>query len=89
MARIEKKIWPNWFEKDRDAEGLIDYRLADFDLNEGDTVVFREWDPKSRDYTGRQFERKAAVVQKVESPLRYWSEEDLEKYGLYAIVLEG
>jgi len=66
MTRIEKKIWPDMFEKDRDLP--IDFRCADFDLNEGDVIRYREWDPKTREYTGRFYDKAVRRVVKHESP---------------------
>jgi len=83
MRIIEKKIWPDMFENDQKLP--VDFRLADFDLKEGDVIRFREWDPETREYTGRQYERTAGRVTKHESPTRYWSQKDLEAHGIYII----
>lgn len=85
--RVEKKIWPEFFEKDSKAPRLIEARLADFELSQEDTVVFREWDPVTQKYAGREFEKKVALVNKVDLK-RFYTSEDLEKYGVYAILLE-
>lgn len=85
--RVEKKIWPEFFEKDSKAKRLVEARLADFELSQGDTIVFREWDPDAQEYTGREFEKKVALVNKVDLK-RFYTSEDLEQYGVYAILLE-
>lgn len=86
MAIIEKKVWPEFFEEDKDRK--VDVRLADFDLNEGDTIKFREWDPKTKEFTGREFEKNVKSKSKFSSPLRFWTKEELEKHGLYIIEFE-
>jgi hypothetical protein len=37
-------------------------RAADFDIKEGDTMVLEEWDPKTKNYTGRKIEKKVDYV---------------------------
>ncbi|MFH0978899.1 MAG: DUF3850 domain-containing protein [Candidatus Woesearchaeota archaeon] len=86
MATIEKKIWPDMFDNDKRL--TVDFRLADFDLKDGDVIVYREWDPKTTQYTGRQYRQVVARVTKHESPTRYWTNEQLEKNGLYIIEFE-
>lgn len=64
--RIEKKIWPEFFEKDSKALRLVDVCLADFELSEGDTIIFREWDPLKKEYTGKELEKKEILLNKVD-----------------------
>ncbi len=80
---IEKKIWPDQF--DNDQQESVDFRLADFDLEKGDVIRFREWDPRAESYTGREFSRTVGAVSKHNSPTRYWSVDELEKHGIYII----
>lgn len=41
-----------------------DLRLNDFDAKEGDILVLEEWDPKTKEYTGRKIEKKITYVGK-------------------------
>lgn len=82
---IEKKIWPQFFERDKTSR--FNVRLADFNLREGDVILFKEWDPKRKEYTGREFSRRVTSVTKVDSPTRFWTEKDLIEHGLYLIEL--
>ena len=85
MNVIEKRIWPEFFE---DLKKLnLELRLADFSLKEGDTIVFKEWDPKTEKFTGRSVTRKVRLFFK-DFPTKFWSKEEIEKYGLYVIKLE-
>lgn len=86
MTTIEKKIWPKRFDKDKKL--AVDFRLADFDLKDGDVIVYREWDPETKKYTGRQYKKCVKRVTKHESPTRYWTKEQLEKCGFYIIEFE-
>jgi hypothetical protein len=86
MKIIEKKIWPEMFENDKKMP--TDFRLADFYLEDGDKIKFREWDPETKKYTGREFIKTVKRVSKHNSPTKYWTKEELEKSGLYIIEWE-
>lgn len=88
MAIIEKKAWPEFFEKVSSGEKKFDFRLADFDIGVGDTLLLREWDPKTKEYTGREISKKVTYIIKVNSNNTMWPKEDLEKYGLQILSLE-
>ena len=83
MKIVEKKTWPSMFEKDRNLN--IDFRLADFNLEDGDQVRFREWDPVAKAYTGKEYTKTVGRVTKHNSPTNYWSMEELEQRGMYII----
>ena len=83
MSTIEKKLWPKFFGK----LGKIELRLADFKLKKGDLIIFKEWNPKTKKYTGRSFRRKVKSVKK-DFPTNYWSKKEIEKYGVYVIELK-
>jgi ASC-1-like (ASCH) protein len=56
MAIIKKKIWPEHFEQVTSGKKKFELRVNDFEINEGDTLILEEWDPKIKEYTGRQIE---------------------------------
>lgn len=41
--RIEKKILPEYFELIKSGKKTYDFRLGDFEINEGDILVLKEW----------------------------------------------
>lgn len=45
MSTIEKKIWPEFFEKVLSGEKTYELRLADWDCAPGDTLLLKEWEP--------------------------------------------
>jgi len=55
--RIEKKVWPEYFQQIIDGKKTFELRLNDFDISEGDTLVLNEWDPATKDFTGRTLEK--------------------------------
>lgn len=46
MTTINKKVWREYFEKIISGNKKLELRLADFEVNEGDTLVLEEWDKK-------------------------------------------
>lgn len=83
----EKKVWPEYFQKILEGKKTFELRLADWECNEGDTLVLREWDPKTKDYTGRTLEKKATYVLKTKD-IALWPKEDVKKYGYQIISLK-
>jgi hypothetical protein len=84
--RIEKKTWPEFFQAILDGRKTFELRLADFECKPGDVLVLREWDPKTKTYTGRTVEKTATYVVKTKE-LKFFSKEEVEKYGLQVIAL--
>ena len=82
--RIEKKAWPELFQKVLDGDKKFDLRLADFECKEGDLLILREWNPKTKSYTGRVIEKEVAFVLKTKD-LKLFTEEDIEKFGFQII----
>lgn len=78
--KIEKKTWPEYFEKILSGEKNFDLRLADWQCQAGDILLLREWNPETKDYTGRQIEKEVGYVVKTKD-FNIFSKEDVEKYG--------
>ena len=81
---IEKKIWPKYFQKILDGDKTFELRLADWECNEGDTLILKEWDPETKDFTGRVMEKEVSYVLKTKE-INFWPEEDVKKHG-YQII---
>jgi len=89
MAVVKKKCWPEMFDLLYSGKKKFDLRLGDFEVGEGDTVRFEEWDPKTGDYTGRVLEKKVTYVMKADvKNLFTWSKEEIEEKGLLVMSLE-
>ncbi|OGM29504.1 hypothetical protein A2630_00730 [Candidatus Woesebacteria bacterium RIFCSPHIGHO2_01_FULL_44_10] len=84
MAKIEKKVWPKYFEAILRGDKTFEIRLADFGCNKGDVLVLREWDPERKDYTGRTIDKKVTYIVKTKD-LSFWSKEEIEKHGYQVI----
>lgn len=84
MRIIEKKCWPELFEKVKRREKNFDLRLADFDCKKGDILLLHEWNPNTKQYTGRSLKRKVSLVIKTKD-LKFFSKKDIDKYGYQVI----
>jgi ASC-1-like (ASCH) protein len=88
MAIIKKKIWPEYFEAVASGKKKYELRLNDFDVEEGDTLILEEWNPKTKNYTGRSIERKVTFVGKFKIDELFWSTEEILEKGIQIISLE-
>ena len=84
--KIEKKIWPEYFQKVFDGDKNFELRLADWECNEGDVLVLREWNPETKEYTGRVVEKVVGYVLKTKD-IDFFPPEDVEKFGFQVISL--
>jgi len=87
-AKIEKKVWPEYFQAIVDGKKTYELRLADFECNPGDVLVLREWDPQTKEYTGREIEKTVTYVGKTKG-ISFWPQEDVDKYGYQIISFGG
>lgn len=86
--KIEKKIWSKYFKAIKEGKKNYELRLADWKCNEGDELVLREWDPKTKDYTGEQLTKKVKYVAKFKIDDLFWSKQEIEEHGLQIISIE-
>jgi len=78
---IEKKTWPEMFNQILSGKKTFDARIADFEINEGDILALREYDPIKKEYTGRKIEKKVTFVLKTKDQ-KFWAKDDIDKFGL-------
>jgi len=88
MKTIEKKTWPDLFEKIMSGDKKFDVRLADIDYQVGDILVLREWDPTKKEYTGRQIEKRISFTLKLNELEKFFPKEQIEKHGFVVMSLE-
>ena len=87
MATIKKKIWPEYFELVSSGKKRFELRLADFDIAEGDTLLLEEWDPKTKEYTGKSIEKKVNFLLKFKLD-DFGQEQEIKEKGLFVIQLD-
>ena len=85
--KIEKKVWPESFQKILDGKKRFDVRLADFEAKEGDVLVLKEYNPEAKAYTGREIEKRINFVLKLNEQ-KFWKKEDIDKFGFQVLSLE-
>jgi ASC-1-like (ASCH) protein len=85
--RIEKKILPEYFELVLNGKKKYDFRLADFDIKEGDLLVLKEWDKEKQSFTGREIKKNVSYVGKTKGDTT-WSRADIDEYGYQIISFE-
>ncbi len=88
--KIEKKVWPEYFQQILNGKKTFELRLNDFDISEGDTLTLKEWDPETKDYTGRTLEKQVGYVGrwKIYGLTKFWPREDIDEKGLQVISLK-
>jgi len=88
MATIKKKIWPEYFEEIESGKKKFELRLADFNIKEGDILVLEEWNPETKNYTGRRIEKKVDFVFKFRLD-DFGQKKEIERRGLFVIQFES
>ncbi len=87
MATIQKKILSEYFKKVLSGEKKTELRLADFEINQGDTLVLVEIDDITKQETGRKLSVNVSYVMKTKE-CTYWSKDDIDKYGFQVIQFD-
>ena len=85
---IPKAHQPSYFADVASGKKNYDLRLNDFEANEGDTLLLEEWDPETKQYTGRSVEKKVTYVGKFKIDQLFWPEEEIRAKGIQIISLE-
>ncbi len=88
--RIIKKILPEYFDLIASGKKKYEFRVADFEVEEGDILVLEEWDSldhATRKPTGRVIEKRVAYPRKFK--LNEFDQlEEIKEHGFYIIQLE-
>lgn len=87
MKTIEKKIWPEYFDDVASGRKKFEARLNDFDIKEGDTLILLEWDPETKEYTGRKIEKKVGYILRFKID-DFGQEKEIKEKGLQVLSLE-
>lgn len=86
--KIEKKCWPEYFQKILEGKKTFDFRLADFECKEGDILVLKEFNPETKSYTGRVLEKEITYIAKTKDT-NFYKKEDVDKHGFIIIGLKN
>lgn len=85
---IKKKIWPEYFDAVVSGKKKYELRLNDFEIKEGDFLILEEWNPKTKEYTGRKIKKEVVFVNKFKIDELFWSKEEILEKGIQIISLE-
>ena len=89
MRTIEKKVWPEYFRKIKENKKQFEVRLADFEIEEGDILILKEWNPKNKQFTGEEIKVKAGFIIKIPDGMeKFHTKEEIDKNGFYVISLQ-
>lgn len=87
MAIIKKKILPEYFNLVFSGKKKFELRVADFEIEEGDTLVLEEYNPETKQYTGRKIEKKAGYILRFKLN-DFGQEELIKEKGLMVIQID-
>lgn len=87
MVEIKKKIWPKYFEEILEGKRKFEMRLADFDIKKGDILVLEEYNPETKEYTGRVVKKEVNFLSKF-NPTEAHTIEEIKKFGFFEIGLK-
>jgi len=86
--RIIKKVLPEYFQDIVDGKKKYEFRLNDFDIEVGDTLVLEEWtsaDKKTREVTGRVLEKEVTYLRRFKLQDLWWDKEEIDEKGVQII----
>ncbi|MCX6748891.1 MAG: DUF3850 domain-containing protein [Candidatus Pacearchaeota archaeon] len=86
MTEIKKKTRPKEFQEILEGKKNVDVRLADFDIKEGDDLILEEYNPETKQYTGRVISRKVKNLTKV-NLTDFYTSEQIKQFGNWIIEL--
>ena len=78
----ELKCWPEYFQAVQSGDKPFEIRKFDRPYSVGDTLLLREYDPKTRDYTGQEIRREISFL----LDLTYLPGADRPIYGGYVAL---
>jgi Domain of unknown function (DUF3850) len=85
---IDKKVLPEYFDALQTRKKNYELRLNDFDIQDGDILILREWDEKRNIYTGRKLRRSVTYVARFKMSQLFWPLEEIMEKGIQVIALK-
>jgi hypothetical protein len=84
---IRKKCWSLYFQEIVEGKKNYELRLNDFIISAGDILILEEYDPETKEYTGRTLEKKVLGVNKFKLEKLFWTEAEIKEKGFQIISL--
>jgi hypothetical protein len=85
MKIIKKKIWPEYYEAIASGKRNMNFVSTILTLRKEIFFYLEEWNPKTKEYTGRKIERKVTYVGKFKIDQLFWPKEQIEEKGIQII----
>jgi molecular chaperone GrpE len=86
----KKIVGKDLFEAILNNEKNFDARINDFKIEKGQKIIFKEWDPTKKKYTGREVEKEVSFVLKTKDfEGKFWNTQDINKKGFIILGLKG
>ena len=84
---VRKKCWPLYFQEIVEGKKNYELRLNDFTIRAGDVLILEEYDPETKEYTGRTLEKKVLGVNQFKLEKLFWTEAEIKEKGFQIISL--
>ena len=85
--KIEKKCWPDYFQAILEGRKSFELRLADFECKQGDILVLKEFNPKTKQCFIDDVNNSLKIVLKTKD-FCPWAKKEVNKYGFQVIQLK-
>jgi hypothetical protein len=87
MTIIKKKIHPQYFDAIVSGKKKYEFRVADFEIKEGDTLLLQEWNPVTKSYSGREIKKRVTYIGKF-TLNSFGQRKEIEENGFYVLSIE-
>ena len=84
---IKKKVQGKYFDAFQDGKKRFEVRLANFECDEGDTLILQEQKDGTEKMTGRETACEVLYKFNIKDIEKFYSKEDIEKYGLVILTI--
>ena len=84
---VRKKCWPLYFQEIDEGKKNYELRLNDFTIRAGDVLILEEYDPETKEYTGRTLEKKVLGVNQFKLEKLFWTEAEIKEKVFQIISL--
>jgi ASC-1-like (ASCH) protein len=85
MREVRKKISKEYFDAIASGKKTYEFRLQDFEVEEGDVLILVEWDMKENSATGKELRKEVTYVGKFDIKNTFWKQEEIIEKGIQII----
>jgi len=85
--KIEKKVQQKYFEDVAEGRKRFEVRLADFDCDEGDTLVLKEQKQGTKELTGKEQGCEILYKFNTKEVEKFHTKEEIDKHGFVILAI--